>query len=108
MTRAELLKLVTAFRDERGRTHDTAAHLLLTEVVCHLEWDAAVARPELLRRVKALRDERSRAQDAVLMLLLAEIIGALEGGPRTAKGPTREFCEFCGDEGGGCAVCGGG
>jgi hypothetical protein len=106
MTRGELLTLVTAFRDERGRVHDTAAHRLLTEVACHLEWDVADARAGLLARVEALRDERARSQDAVLMLLLGEIVTALDGGPRTAPGPSVGFCEFCGS-GGGCAVCGG-
>jgi hypothetical protein len=107
MTRTELLTVVKAFRDERGRMQDTAVHQLLTEVVCHLEWDSAAAREDLLRRVKALRDERSRSQDALLMLLLGEIIAALGGEPRTAKDPTRGYCEFCGNEDSGCAVCGG-
>jgi hypothetical protein len=106
MSRGELLAVVRALRDERG-PRDAAAHRLLTDVVCHQDRDAAAARAELLRRVKALRDERARTHDPVLLLLLAEVIAHLEREVRAARGPSRGYCEFCGTEDGGCAVCGG-
>jgi hypothetical protein len=107
MTRTELLRVVKAFRDERGRRHDTAAHLLLTEVACHLEWDSSAARDQLLSRVKALRDERLQSQDTLLLVLLGEIALALDHAAQPVPSPTRGYCEFCGTEDGGCAVCGG-
>ena len=107
MPRADLVAVVKGIRDERGRLHDTAAHLLLTEVACCLEWDARAARADLLSRLRALREERSRTKDPVLMLLLAEVIPALECDPATDADPAGGFCEFCGNAGGGCAVCGG-
>ena len=57
MSRADLLTAVKTFRDERGRMQDTAAHLLLTEVACHLEWNVTAARCQLADRARALRDD---------------------------------------------------
>ncbi|HEY1379390.1 MAG TPA: hypothetical protein VGF55_21490 [Gemmataceae bacterium] len=104
MPPAELLELVRQMRDERGRLADTAAHQLLTEVACALEWAAGPAvRGELSRRVEALRDERRREPNQLLALLLAEVAATLGTEPATAA---RGFCEFCGSAGSGCAVCG--
>jgi hypothetical protein len=101
MCRADLLTAVKTYRDERGRMQDTAAHLLLTEVACHLEWNVAAARVELAERALALRDDPDRGRDPILALLLSEVVTAL-GGDATPGG---RFCEFCGTGGGGCAVC---
>jgi hypothetical protein len=100
MSRADLLTAVKTFRDERGRMQDTAAHLLLTEVACHLEWNVTAARCQLADRARALRDDPDRGPDSVLALLLSEVIVALGGEAAVGR-----FCEFCGTAGGGCAVC---
>ncbi len=104
MPPGELLELVRQMRDDRGRTQDAAAHQLLTEVACALEWEAGPAvRRDLLRRVEALRAERSREPNLLLGLLLAEVTATLGAEPAASAGG---FCEFCGTAGGGCAVCG--
>src|SRR4051812_19120107 len=78
MPPAELLELVRQMRDERGRLQDAAAHRLLTEVACALEWEAGPAvRLALVRRAEALRAERSREPNQLLALLLAEVAATL-------------------------------
>lgn len=77
MPQAELLELVKARRDERGRMQDTAAYLLLMEVAWCLELDTAAARSDLLQRVNAFRVEGGGAHDTALLLLLTEVAAAL-------------------------------
>jgi hypothetical protein len=101
MSRADLLTAVKNYRDERGRMQDMAAHLLLTEVACHLEWNVAAVRVELAERARGLRDDPGRGPDPILAVLLSEVVAALGSDPNAAGG----FCEFCGTAGGGCAVC---
>jgi hypothetical protein len=98
MTRAELLELVTALRDERGPTFDAAAYDVLCEVAWFLEREPAttVARDELRPRVTSLRDDRGRTHDPILWLVLTRVIAGMGGEDPPPTVPMGSRCEICG------------